>query len=224
MMVRKCVAMNCFWKPTSPPIFHASSTRSASNRAASKRSFHKDFTAFEPYYNSVRTVCEPCTDNVTVLSSLCPSDRKAISSALRMGYNLENRGHRFNAKRIRGLNMRRVYICEHHCDFLRNNFMRIFGCLNPAHIPLREHERLFCNGELAQNIILESRLLKATMRDSITPGSFYCIQKWTSEMNSLFILLYRAKLSLTRAEKKAVLNIGFSDGYPLHFAQIPVSF
>ena len=43
-------------------------------------------------------------------------------------------------------------------------------------------------------------------------------------MDSLFIRLYRAKLSLTRSEQKVVLNIGSSVGYPVHFAQIPVSF
>ena len=176
------MALKIFWKPTSPPVFHASSTRSGSNRAGTKRSFHKDFTASEAYHNSVRTICQPCSGNLSVLSSLSPSDRKAVSSALRMGYNLQNREHRFNAKRLRGLNMRRVYICDIHCDFLRNNFMRIFGCLNPTHISLREHERLFCSGQLSQNIDLESRLLKSTIRDSITPSKSGQV-KWTAYLS-----------------------------------------
>ena len=48
-----------------PNIFHASLTRSGSNRAATKSYFQQDFTTFEPYYNSVRTICEPSTGNLT---------------------------------------------------------------------------------------------------------------------------------------------------------------
>ena len=71
---------------------------------------------------------------------------------------------------------------------------------------------------------LENQLLrKKKYRSILIPGSYYCVEEWTGDMETQFTRLVRIKHMLMAKDNESLITVGANAGFPMHLLFIPMS-